>query len=378
MRVAYISSAALPSREANSIHVMHMARALSLGNHEVILLAPRRKDVERSALDVWAFYGMHRSFRIERLSWWKSVVGWFIYGSVAGLRARKLDADLVYSRNLYGSWWAACVFKMPVIWEVHELPGRRFRFAQQLAKQLNACSHVKMIVAITDALREDLVAAGFDPKKISVFPDGAPASLAEPVESRLQSINVGNLQVGYVGHLYPGKGMELIAELVPLCPWADFHIIGGDDRDIAIWKARLSSCSNVRFHGFVAPAEVKFLVYGMDVALAPLRGSIRTAGSGLDISRWTSPLKIIEYMAAGRAILASDLPVLQEVLTNNVTALIRPLESPDGWAAALDALRSDRALRERLGENARREFLARYSWERRAEKVFRGAAIPPG
>lgn len=371
MKIVYVSNAALPSREANSIHVMQMARSLATIGHGVVLLAPDRKDVERTADDIWSFYGVERSFDVQKLHCRKSVVGWFLYGLRAALRARKLGADLVYSRNLYASWWVACVLKLPLVWELHELPGRRFWFARAFARQLNTSKHVRRIVAITNGLREDLVAEGFDREKIGVFHDGAPASLVEAEQSSLESITQGNLQVGYIGHLYPGKGMEMISLLVPLCPWADFHVVGGTEADIATWKHRLSRYPNVKFYGFVAPARVKSIVYGLDVALAPVARSVKTAGNGLDISRWTSPLKIIEYMACGRAIVASDLPVLAEVLENDVTALIRPLGAPDEWAAALELLKTDPSLRRKLGQNARTEFLARYSWERRADNVLK-------
>jgi glycosyltransferase involved in cell wall biosynthesis len=78
-----------------------------------------------------------------------------------------------------------------------------------------------------------------------------------------------------------------------------------------------------------------------------------------------SPLKIFEYMASGRAIVASDLPVLREVL-NNRNAVLCEADNVDQWRQAIITLTEDRQLRQRLGAQARRDFDQHYSWSRRA------------
>jgi len=83
-----------------------------------------------------------------------------------------------------------------------------------------------------------------------------------------------------------------------------------------------------------------------------------------------SPLKIFEYMAAGKAMLCSDLPVLREVLIHEQTALLCDPENPEGWVRALKRLRDDVDLRKRLGKTARREFMAKYTWKTRAESIL--------
>jgi glycosyltransferase involved in cell wall biosynthesis len=81
-----------------------------------------------------------------------------------------------------------------------------------------------------------------------------------------------------------------------------------------------------------------------------------------------SPLKLFEYMSAGKPIVASDLPVLREVLDEANAVLVDP-EDADAWARALESLR-DAGLRERLGVRARRDFLERHTWDIRARKVL--------
>jgi glycosyltransferase involved in cell wall biosynthesis len=109
----------------------------------------------------------------------------------------------------------------------------------------------------------------------------------------------------------------------------------------------------------------------MDAVLAPyLRVVHGVGGGGGNLAAWMSPLKIFEYMAAGKPILSSDLPVLREVLRDGENAMLRAPEDIEGWATALTQLFRDEGLRARLGAQARRDFDAHYSWNRRARSIL--------
>jgi glycosyltransferase involved in cell wall biosynthesis len=86
--------------------------------------------------------------------------------------------------------------------------------------------------------------------------------------------------------------------------------------------------------------------------------------------RYTSPLKLFEYLARGAAIVASDLPAIREILTHDVTAWLVPPGDAPALAAACTALAADPARRQRLGEAAR-ALSAEYTWDRRAERLDR-------
>ncbi len=94
------------------------------------------------------------------------------------------------------------------------------------------------------------------------------------------------------------------------------------------------------------------------------------ASSGGDIAAYLSPMKLFEYLACGRAILSSDLPVLREVL-NPDNAILLDAEDVEGWSNALRLLQNDAQLRAKLGEHARRDA-ALYTWEARARAILAG------
>jgi glycosyltransferase involved in cell wall biosynthesis len=89
-----------------------------------------------------------------------------------------------------------------------------------------------------------------------------------------------------------------------------------------------------------------------------------------------SPLKLFEYMAAGRPIIVSDLPVLREVVHDGVDALMCEPENTTAWEEALGRLARDADLRARLGREARAEFLRRHTWTARARAALSGIAPP--
>ena len=128
---------------------------------------------------------------------------------------------------------------------------------------------------------------------------------------------------------------------------------------------------NIRLHGFVPPSDTAKLSLAFDVLLAPYQPQVITAGGG-ETAKWMSPLKLFDYMATGKPILCSDLPVLREIIQNNRNGLMLPDNDSGAWAKALERLSIDPAERNRLGSTAREDFLARFTWDARARRVLNG------
>lgn len=163
--------------------------------------------------------------------------------------------------------------------------------------------------------------------------------------------------------------MELIVALARALPGISFNLAGGDAADLA--ALGLPAPANLLCHGYLAPASVDDFLRQADVLLAPYGTRVMVNhGRALETTRWCSPMKLFEYLAHGKAILCSDLPVLREVLRDGDDALLLPPEDPGAWQAAIERLDQDRALAQRLGSTARADFLARHSWSQRAERLL--------
>ncbi len=383
MKIAYISSSTIPSRTANSIHVMKMCQAFARNGHDVMLIAPdKSSDKETGVDDVFAFYGIERCFEIikppRRLPFWRQGMRKqlpvksrkYVYGLLAGEKAQRLEPDIVYGRNLVGCYFAAKSNNLPVIYEAHEPVNKKRDKDEEIFRELIQSPHLQNMVVITESLKSYYQNnyPSLD-GKLKVAPDGA-----DPFPANISSIDlpgtVERLQVGYVGHLYPGKGMGMISRLSSSCKWANFHVVGGKEKDVEFWENECADAANIKFHGYVPHSTVPEYLAAFDVVLLPNQPEVAPHGGGDNIGQWTSPLKAFEYMAARKAIVASDLPVLREVLTDEHNALLCKPDDVSAWANALKRLKDDKELRDRLGETAQQKFLENYTWLARAKKVI--------
>jgi glycosyltransferase involved in cell wall biosynthesis len=378
MKIVYISNSIIPSRSANSIHVMKVCQAFAENGHDVVLLAPDLSEPQGSGTgDPFAFYSVKPIFEIVTLPARTGRVGTHLYELRAAREAARRAPDLIYSRSAFAALLTDS--RIPTIFECHAPINRSWLTSQLLGALIRRPNLVRFVV-ITQSLKAHFLAAypGLA-AKILVAPDAADAPPATCAPAPLES-RPGSLAVGYVGHLYPGKGLEVVVPLAARCPWATFHIVGGTESDLALWRQRSTGIDNVVFHGHQPPAVAASYLATFDVVLLPNQRTVRAFGaksdaSGLDIGQWTSPLKMFEYMAHGKAIIASDLPVLKEILTHERNALLAPPEDLDAWAACLKRLNDDPALRARLGAAAKQEFLAAHTWLERSARTIAGLPI---
>ncbi len=374
MKITYISSSTIPSRAANSIHVMKMCQAFARNGHEVVLIAPDRKnDVEQGVEDAFAFYGVEKCFEIVKLPWLPIKGRTYIYGLLAGRKAKTLKPDLVYCRNLAGCFFAA-LFSLPVVFESHGPTEDRGSVSELMFRGLIRSPCLQKLVVITHALKKDYEAKYLQTRgKIQVAPDGA-----DPIPEGVIPVELPNkgkrLQVGYVGHLYRGRGVDVIVALAKTCDWADFHLVGGSEKDIVFWKDRTVNLKNIIFHGFVSPVNAERIRVAFDILLAPYQHEVSVssvnAGGGGNTVHWMSPIKIFEYMAASKAIICSDLPALREVMDHDRNVLLCPPDDVDAWENGLKRLRDEPELRHRLGAEANRHFTKNFTWQARAKQLL--------
>jgi glycosyltransferase involved in cell wall biosynthesis len=215
-----------------------------------------------------------------------------------------------------------------------------------------------------------------------VAPDGVDLeryqNLPTPPEARRRltahpTLSIERFTAGYTGHLYPGRGVELLLELARRLPAITFLIVGGEPRDVARLQEQARGVDNVLLTGFTPNSTVPLYQAACDVLLMPYQQQV-AASSGGDIARYLSPMKLFEYMACERAILSSDLPVLREVL-HAENACLLPGGDVEAWAAALEMLRADEPLRRRLAARARQDASC-YTWEARAAKIIPSELSP--
>jgi glycosyltransferase involved in cell wall biosynthesis len=358
---------------------MKMAQALAHLGHEIRVAAPGEMTL-LSWEEISQFYGLRTSFPI---AWLPARPGLrrYDYGGRAVSWARQWKAELLYTR-LPQAAAISSTLKMPTIYEIHDLPQGSAN--PWLFRRFMSGSGARRLVVITRTLAEALARLLKVPLEAPftvIAPDGVDLErfdhLPEPAEAR-RNLNKQLIEgkplperftAGYTGHLYAGRGKELLLDLAERLPEVNFLLVGGEAEEAERMRqeAARKGVGNFFVTGFVDNAALPQYQAACEVLLMPYQAHV-AASSGGDIAPFLSPMKLFEYLACGRAILSSNLPVLREALTESNAVLLPPADL-NAWVAALERLQVDPQLRARLGEQARRDA-PQYSWERRAQRIL--------
>ncbi len=372
---------------ANSVHIMKMCSAFAENGHEVTLIYPDSLwNVEKNVHDIFEFYGVSCKFNLCKINPF-FISEYFPAGSrifmhaylaakkilyplFASRQAVRIKPDIIVSRYLPAAFYASYFAELPIIYENHNFYSEMPRLSRRMFNKIIGMDSFRRLVVISNPLASDYEAVmGENGKgKIIVAPDGA-----DPATDFSDIPTMGNheVNIGYSGHLYAGRGMEIIAGLAEINKNYAFHVIGGTEKDIAFWKSRTADLENIYFYGFVPPKNVKSILNRMDILLAPYQTKVGTS-AGIDTSNRMSPLKIFEYMALGKPIIVSDIPVIHEVLDADINAIYAKPDDLQAWQGAIKRLVGDKTFSSAIASNAKEKFLTRYTWAIRAKNILQG------
>jgi glycosyltransferase involved in cell wall biosynthesis len=235
-----------------------------------------------------------------------------------------------------------------------------------LLLERTALAATSRIVAVSAELRDQLVADGADPCKITVVPNGADVDAFAPEGPALPPALEAGFVVGFVGSLKAWHGIDVLASafrLLAVDP--DMHLLVVGDGPMTGELERLDSAlpGRVTRIGMAPPGDVPAYLRRMHVAVAPY--------PQLDCF-YFSPLKVLEYMASGRAIVASRIGQLQQLIRDGETGLLVDPGNAVELAAAVRRLRDDAELRLRVARGARSEVERRHTWRMRAAAILDG------
>jgi glycosyltransferase involved in cell wall biosynthesis len=388
VKISIIAPTFLPSRRANTFQVMKMAQALTELEHDVIVFVPKLEtdQIQPSWGELSQHYGLRRQFNIEWLVKYSSLRG-YDYGLTAVKHAQQWGSDLIYTRLPQAAAFAS-MLGMACIYEIHDYPHRRT--GSWLLRFFLRGKGARALVVITEALLKevasnfDMVQCGSSGKSVpvTIAPDGVDLfryqNFSTPEQAR-ETLSYPGLRssiftAGYTGHLYPGRGSDLILKIAEHLPDMVFLIAGGEKNDLDRVQEKIHSAKldNIILTGFIPNAKLPIYQAACDVLLMPYQSHV-SASSGGDIAKYLSPMKLFEYMASGRAILSSDLPVLREIL-NTKNSMLLPPENVLSWVHAIKYLRNNTKERIELGEVALQD-VRKYSWQSRASKILQTAQI---
>ena len=293
--------------------------------------------------------------------------------------------DLIYERfwlSAYGALMAGRSLRIPVFYEVNgDLVSEYQQLGIHLSRLQWAAAHfitrqmylkAARVIAVTEQLREITTRRWRLPaSKVSTVYNGAHVELfsgaADGKDVRRQYDLGNDPLVTFVGSFQPWHGLDLLVEAFAILRRdgtpAKLVLVGdGQTRtelEGQVRRLELGDC--VVFTGAVPHNEIAGFLNASQVAVVNPRQS--------PAAMMASPLKLFEYMAAGKAIVAPQLPNLQQILTDHQNALLVPPNNAQALANALGVLLSDEQLRNKLGKNAQVQALSVHSWERTVEQL---------
>jgi glycosyltransferase involved in cell wall biosynthesis len=373
MKIAVITNSRIPSLTANSIQAMKVTQALMQLGHEIRMFAPREADsVSRETLA--AHYGLRLIPDLKLLPSERPLKR-FDFILHAQRAAKRFNADLIYTW-LPQSAVLALWMGYPVVLEMHaDVAGK---MGAWWLRQFWKAKGRKLMTVTTSALRTALERSTklqFKDESLLVAPNGVELEkydgLPSPVDARRQLNLPDGPTVGFTGHIYPGRGADLLFELAKQMPNVNFLWVGGTPELVTFWKNKLTEANttNVTMTGFVKHESIPLYQAAADILLMPYSRSI-SASSGQDIAEVINPMKMFEYMAAGRAIICADLTVIREVLDEG-NAMFCETDNLEKWKAAIKLLFADEIRRQELASEARRD-VEQFTWEKRERRVIDG------
>lgn len=371
MKIVAISASQVPSHTANSVQAMKAVHALAQLGHEVTLVVPAVTPANGNQAFEWEklaeHYGLSQPFKIHRLA--TSQRRMFAFQAVN--LASTWSPDLLYVWPLQSAALAGWK-RLPVLLEMHDLPSGRFGpFWFRLFLWARSPKRLAVITsALESALRAHyktlpptiLAPNGVDYERFAEIPDAQVARAGLGLPERPTILCAGNL--------YAGRGTDLFLHLAARLPQAHFLWVGGSEQEALLWQENARKCNllNVTFTGFVPHIYLPLYHAAADVLLMPYGKQIGISSGGGHSARFSSPMKMFEYLASGRPILVSDLPVFREVLDDTL-AIFCPPEQAETWEQALKALLNDPERCQTLASRSR-QAAQKFSWTARAARLL--------
>ncbi len=362
-QIFYIADISLPSTSAYAIHVLKICDRFK-DVYNTNLLIPYIDPVYRSK-KIKKDFRLKNDIKINGILKKCTKINFiqrieFAFKVLLFLKKeKKIRVSLIYSRSIITSILLS-LFQIKNVLEIHhDLQSFtkiifNFLYFKFLNKNL-------LIVLLHNNLKKIL------PKKFDKF-----IILDDAVELRdflkRKIIKKNNLfSCSYFGSLTRGKGVELISKLSKKLPKVHFDIYG--DTNFLYDKKLLNTSSNMRFFGHINYSEVLKKMSSYDVVLMPYLNRVTVRSKNLDTAKFMSPLKLFEYMAGAKIIIASKLPVYSHILKNNYNSILLPNNKLNLWVKKINEINKNISKFKYLQKNAFKN-VQKYSWRNRVKNIL--------
>ena len=376
LRALYVGSHPLFTEGASAVHVMKMCQAMANLGIDVECVLPGRVKKEK----LFSYYCIKTPFRVTSITLSGGPARRPLHGLLSAFYAwrKRNDFDFVLTRDLIFAWFATKVFGLPTVYDAHHPPVNCV--AERIVSSFSRSKNLLGMSFNSRGLHDIYFCLGITGQNPIMAPNGFERDAFEgehdisSLRERL-GLPLERKIVCYCGNTYRGRGLEILARAAAQMPEVEFLIVGGRERDNALWRemARQEGTTNFRIEGFVRQREVPSYLLASDVLVMPYSSGV-TIRDGTEAGKFTSPLKLFEYMAAGKPIVATGVSSVLEILRPGENSVVTPPDNGGEFIRALALVLADAELCSRISEGARSDAVE-YTWEKRVEKIIEGVGI---
>jgi glycosyltransferase involved in cell wall biosynthesis len=365
----------MPTEKAHGFQVMKMCEAFANLGITVELWVPKRFNPIKD--DPFVYYNIRKFFVFKKISVidfiplskylgkFANFVESISFSVFTMFKLKSYEADIIYTRDQFVGLFLG-LLNRSFIYEVHSFPGKPFFYGRIWKKAYR-------IVTITAALKQKIIERGIDGGKILVASDAVDLAAFDAVKTDKEELKMElglpkEFLVGYIGRfktLGMEKGIKTMIEALPMLD-SDIKMVfvGGEEQEIKEYKTlagRLNVLPQCVFIGYQPYSKIIKYTKAMDVVIIPFPNKPHYA-------YYASPLKLFEYMASGRPIIASNLPALREILNDKNALFFKP-DDANNLARAIKMIKSSQMLGYHLSQQALAD-VREYTWDNRARYIL--------
>jgi glycosyltransferase involved in cell wall biosynthesis len=363
MKICYLANTGMPSRNASAIQIVKMCEAFSKLNSDVTLIT-----TNASRGNIFNYYDIKTKFKLKKIKCFKKFplgIKFYLFSIFSIIESLKSKPDIYITRNFFTCFLLILLKKKTIIELHHDLKSesRIVRFIINNFDFLNS-KYLLKLIAITKYVKNHYISKyPIKSKKIIILPSGS--SIKENYQYK---INKKKFNIGYFGSLYKSRGLDLIIKLALIDPKNNYYVYG-NKRNIKISISKKSE-NNLYLNDYIPYKNISKILLNMDLLLMPYTSSITVAGDVGDITKFTSPLKLFDYLCVGRPIICSNFNVLKEIIANNKNAIfVKNYKNAFAWRKEITKLINNREKMKIISKN-NYKLSKKYSHIARASKIL--------
>ena len=303
MKIAYIAETSLSNKSAYTLHVLKMCDAFSKQGEIQLILPHIKSNFKLNKIKKDFLLTPKKKFTVKGILKYKvkNFLNRIYFGYKSAKYIKKTNSNIVLTRSIIASFFL-CIFKVKHFLEIHNELNGLTKFLMINLNFINSY-YITKIILISKTLSK--IFPKIKKNKTLILHD---AVNIKNFKYRKDNNKIRNLT--YIGSFYKGKGIELIYKLAEKFKKINFNIYGdplGKINDLPI---------NVKIHGYINYKKVPNVLAKSDILLLP-NADLQFGRGNINITNYNSPLKMFDYLASGKVILASRRDGICEVLKHN-------------------------------------------------------------